>query len=200
MASESPFDRLGAAAASEREPRRRSVTGRETIFALAHQELGEWRDWREIAALNRLEDPTIPRGDVLEGEQPLRRDFPVDGAALVQEENVSTDLGLYLDLVWGSPELEGEGEIIVTDEVAGGHTIAFRAPGDDVAGDPVSLTEEDASGGPRVLLYSDGDRYALDLALTPSTWLLLWLGRCAPLRFARTISESILIPTTLEAT
>jgi hypothetical protein len=65
-----------------------------------------------------------------------------------------------------------------------------------VEGEAVALTDaswENVDDGdpvaPRVLLESDGARFAVDLEISRDLWLILWLGRTTPVTFAPRLTQ-----------
>ena len=200
MSSESPFDRLGARALDA--PRRaRTIKGGENPLGLAHAELGEWRAWRELLDFNAVADP-FDLTDATHSSAPrlLIESALVDTGG-IEDVDLAAEIGVGASVVWASPELSGRGELEVTDSAPGSYTLAFRAPGEGVAGAPLKVTDADlveADGSARSwrgLLMSASGRYALDLGVTPDAWLVLWLARCAPIDFAPTPARSeLLIP------
>ena len=196
MRSDSPYDRLGATVETALERKRATIIGDASIFYQAHRGLGEWREWRGI--LDETED--TPPWDLRARDQTpskqLLRDFETIDGLGVEGENLTTDTGIPLELTFASPELSGEGELIVEDAALGEYTLAFKAPGDTVEGEAVALTDaswENVDDGdpvaPRVLLESDGARFAVDLEISRDLWLILWLGRTTPVTFAPLLTQ-----------
>lgn len=63
MRSESPFDRLGTPVAEVRDVIEKTLYGGlyENPFTIAHETLGEWREWRTVLDYNDIENPFILR-------------------------------------------------------------------------------------------------------------------------------------------
>jgi hypothetical protein len=198
--SESPFDRLGARADS-RPQRARALTGGETAFRLAHEELGEWRVWRELLEFNAIDDPFDLQGRTHSSAERMTVEFGLVEGDGADDVDLAAELGQGVRLVWATPELEGRGELLVTDTAFGAYTLAFRAPGEDAAGAALAVVDadlEEADGSARAwrgLLTSQSGRYAVDLEVSPEAWLILWLARCVPVVFAPERARSeLLVP------
>jgi len=189
VASESPYDRLGESTGGERLRRRRAISDALTIFRLAHEGLGEWRDWRDVAELGGVDDPMDLRGMAHPPTLSATLDVELAAGQGASTEDLSADLGQTIGLEWATPELQGKGELLVTDTGEANFALALRAPGDDAIGDKVdvSLADfRDVDGEPvvqRALLMSASGRYAVDVELTLDMWLVLWLARCVDVAF-----------------
>lgn len=198
--SESPFDRLGAARERE-QPRVRAVPLIQgaTIFALAHQSLGEWRRWRELLDTSGVEDgfdlAALVYADVL----PLLTTTPLVDGDGVAELDLTDALGVKLDLLAVEGALLGDGALVVEDVAFGAYTVALRAPGDAAAGPPQPLDDAafvGADGSPRAVrleLVSEAGRGRAVVELDQDTWLVLWLARTLTVRFAATPARDALL-------
>lgn len=198
--SESPFDRLGAAREQER-PRVRAVPIIQgaTIFALAHQSLGEWRRWRELLDASGVEDGFDLTARVYADVLPLLTTTPLVDGDGVAELDLTETLGVKLDLLAVEGALLGDGALIVEDVAFGAYTLALRAPGDAAAGPPQPLDDAafvGADGSPqpvRLELVSEAGRGRAVVELDRATWLVLWLARTLTVRFEATPARDALL-------
>lgn len=203
MASESPYNRHGRSVDGDRAPRRYTLNAspRESLLQIAHRELGEWRDWREIARANGIIDPVIPHGFEHDVDQHFIVPFElIDGTGMT-EEDLTHDLGQGFSLHAATPELQGRGAIVVSDVAMGEYQMQFQAPGDAAPGVPERITDADFFGVDqnevlrRVRLASVGARYLIEVSLSIDAWLIFWLMRETPIHFRPTAARTeLLIP------
>lgn len=196
--SESPYDRFGQL--TEDATRQRVYTLRlgQNPLQAAHEATGEWRDWRTILEASDVADP-FDLMDVAHASAALVLDVPTtDGGA--EQENFSEDLGQPLLLLAASPELDGTGQIEVTDVDEDTFTLKFKAPGADAFGEAVTLELERFTGidgeqnlAVGVELLDASGRYVVLMELTLDTWLIVWLARCMDVLFVPSPSRSELV-------
>lgn len=191
VASESPFDRLGAQVADEPRVLLWPLSRSATIFGIAHTTLGEWRSWRDICDANGVSDPLD-----LEG---VELDLPADGAPTPSPRSFeaipSTDPPVSIDLasqdqlgvgprvVEAQSSLFGECVLAVEDVDYEHFMLALRGPDEASFGEavPVALADfEGVSAGSvraiRRVLYSASGQ-AMMVEITLDAWLVLWLAR-----------------------
>ena len=171
--SESPYDRLGAPVELDRDARRVTPGQHATIFAVAHEQLGEWREWRAILDASDERSPF----DLLELEHTLsdriRHRFATldeTGSELV---NLTDDLDFGLGMREVTPELQGEGRLVLEDLSETTFQLTFQAPGEDAPGEAVVFDRE---GGARHVLLTSG-RFVLGLTMSDDVLLVLWMAR-----------------------
>lgn len=198
--SESPFDRLGAAREQER-PRVRAVPLIQgaTIFALAHQALGEWRRWRELLETSGIEDGFDLEGRVYPDTLPLLTTTPLLDGSGDAELDLTATLGVRLTLIAIEGALAGDGALVVEDVAFGSYTIALRAPGDTDAGTPQAITDADFAGADgslqavRLELVSEAARARVVLEIDRDAWLVLWMARELTVRFVAAPARAALL-------
>lgn len=198
--SESPFDRLGAAREQER-PRVRAVPIIQgaTIFALAHQALGEWRRWRELLEQSGVEDGFELGGELLPDTLELYATTPLLDGSGSAPLDLTAELGVALGLSWGAGALVGDGALVVEDVAFGSYTLAFRAPSEAEAGPAVALDDDDFLGADgseqpvQLELTSASGAARVALSLDRDAWLVLWMARELLVRFAPTPARDVLL-------
>ena len=171
MASESPFDRLGTLVIDDRDEVRAPLYGgaNENAFTVAHRAVGEWRAWRQLMELNGLADPfdlserqVVPQGDIV-----------------VDDVNVTTDMGQGLEVLNFTDGISGTLELRV-DDVADGEFDLTLSAGGLGAGAPVRVTEADFNlpGGFIELTLPLPSSRSVTVRFDLETFLVLWLMRC----------------------
>lgn len=191
MASESPYTRHGRTKEGERKKKRHPLNGspRQNLLQIAHLELGEWRDWRDIAEENELTDPIDLAGAEHGDDSELIMSFELVDGSGSEDENLTDELGHSITVHGATPEMSGTGTLTVSDTAMGEYELTLTAPDGSVAGTAVSVKDadfKDADGegaSRRFLLRADGDRYFVDLTLDADLWLILWLRRETPIYF-----------------
>lgn len=205
-ASESPFDRLGAQVLDDSRMVLWPLEGgaRATIWAIAHQGLGEWRTWRAICDASGVTDPLDLEGAALlvpddgaPSSAPF--DFPgvPDGAPSVTVDLAGQDqLGVGPVVVSASPELLGLCVLRIQDVTEDSFRLALRGPSSDTFGPDVDLelarfqgiTEAETSLV-QLLLYS-AEGQALSLRLSLDAFLAVWLARFWPLSLSADLTSA----------
>ncbi|MDZ7703367.1 MAG: hypothetical protein U5L04_02655 [Trueperaceae bacterium] len=172
------------------------------MLQIAHRQLGEWRLWREIADENELVDPLDLSGRNHDSPSELVIPFEVvSGGSGTENENLTSELGPSIVIKGATPELEGAATLYISDTDWLEFELTFEAPDGSTAGAAVGVTEsdfKDVDGEPvdrGFTLFSDNDRYTVDITLDLDLWLILWLRRCLPLYLDASASRAeLLVP------
>lgn len=212
VASESPFDRLGAQVADEPRvvlwPLGRSAT----IFAIAHTTLGEWRSWRDICDANAITDPldleaiplALPADDAPTPAPRLFEAIPSTDPPVSIDLAAQDQLGVGPRVVEAQSSLFGECVLRVDDVTWDTFELSLRAPDEADFGAPVALALADFEGVTadavrpvRRVLYSAGGQ-AMMVELTLDAFLVVWLARVWPLLLTGSSEggrQSLVVPT-----
>ncbi|MFB6374479.1 MAG: hypothetical protein ABEN55_15475 [Bradymonadaceae bacterium] len=202
MASESPFDRHGGPAdpTQQEGPETHQLSGsqRETLLQIAHQHLGEWREWRRVAETSELED-AVDLFDRTHVDSPVVVPFELDQSpTTTEDENLTDELGVELVVHSASPELDGEGLLEVTDVGWEAYEVTFQPPSNR-PGASTTLAAEDlhdvdgAERTPRLKLTAEQERYYLEIEITHRLWMVLWLRRELPIQLDPRIGRHTLV-------
>lgn len=197
--SESPFDRLGTSS-PQQAPSVREVELIQgaTIFALAHQSLGEWRRWRELLEVSGVED-----GFDLEGHRYpdslalLTTTALLDGSGYIPLD-LTAALGVRLKLEQVAGAVSGAWALVVEDLTWGSYALRLRAAS-GALGPQVVIMDEDfvgADGSPRAVhveLVSADGASRLALTMDREAWLVLWLARSLTIQLEPSATRSRLL-------
>lgn len=212
VASESPFDRLGAQVADEPRVVLWPLERGATIFAIAHQTLGEWRSWRGICDANEVADPldleaaqlVLPADDAPTSAPRLFDAIPDADPPVLIDLAAQDQLGVGPRVVEAQAGLYGECVVRVTDLTWESYTLALRGPDEADFGEEVGITLADFEGVTadavrpvrRVLYAASG--LALMLEVTLDAFLVIWLARVWPLVLTGDASQArgaLVVPT-----
>ena len=195
--SDSPYTRHGALLEASRDERRVTLVGDPTPFQLAHRELGEWREWRALLDANGVISPFALRGADHTQSKRLVKDFPLDDGSGFEPEDLTEDLGIPFDSSFPDRLIYGEGALLIEDIAEGKYTIAFRAPGAEVgtSSDPVALLDAQWADGALPFVELEHEDIAIAFDLSRDLFLILWLAREFPVRFApEPVRDTLMVP------